>query len=505
MSIEYAQHQKDAIAFQQAQPYSLNCMSTGTGKSATTIGSMLVNLNEKKLDKCIFVCTKGSIGEVSNDFNKFYEFTPKQIYDGDSIKEFLEGDSTIALSRYEWLKHYDPQLMKSISQTSSIGMWWDEAQRLKNPGTKAHQYAATLRSSCSAFHAVTATPIMTKLDDLWGLMDLVDHRVLGDFDTFCNNFYDRRLVPHPSGRVRNRRKTCPTCKAPLRYNNGWDWCTNPNCRSIQTPNGFLPYRVKVKSIWDLIEYKNIDVLSKLLQNSMFCFYPDQDIRYHLHKYELDSNDWRLYKSIAKDTILKLDDSETPFATRLLKLQYTVDKSLAKRQKLYQVANAIKHMGFVLYVPFYESLEQVQEVLSYIPELEVRTYSGKDTDDDRDENKKWFQNDPVNKCLIITRAGGASLNLQVTNQMIFYGLPDGFGSMSQAIGRVVRLFSTFDMFHIHFILGEHTVDEYKYYCFLMYDEIIRALMNNKMIKLEKPINYNNDMKAQMRRDWCWMST
>ena len=162
------------------------------------------------------------------------------------------------------------------------------------------------------------------------------------------------------------------------------------------------------------------------------------------------------------------------------------------------------MGFVLYVPFYESLAQVQEVLSYIPELQVRTYSGKDTDDDRDENKKWFQNDSKNKCLIITAAGGASLNLQSTNQMIFYGLGNGFGAMSQAIGRVVRLFSTFKTFHIHFILGEHTVDMYKHYCFLMYDSIVRALMNNKMITLEKPINFNNDMKAQMRRDWCWLS-
>lgn len=502
--IEYAQHQKDAISFQQVQPFSICALQTGTGKSAASIGSMLVNLNERKLNKCIFVCTKGSIGEVSNDFNKFYDFTPKQIYDGDSIKEFLEGDSTIALSRYEWLKHFDPQLMRQVSNQSNIGMWWDEAQKLKNTHTKAHQYAAELRPSCSAFHAVTATPIMTKLDDLWGIMDLVDHSVLGDFDVFCQNFYERRLVPHPSGRVKNRRKTCPTCKAPLFYSNGWDWCTNPACKSIQTPTGYIPYRVKVRSIWDLVEYKNIDVLSKILQNSMFCFYPEQDIRYHIHKYELDSDDWRNYKAIAKDTILKLDDEDTPFATRLIQLQYLVDRSLAKRQKLYQVANAIKHMGFVLYVPFYESLAQVQEVLGYIPELQVRTYSGKDTDDDRDENKKWFQEDSKNKCLIITAAGGASLNLQTTNQMIFYGLGNGFGAMSQAIGRVVRLFSTFKTFHIHFILGEHTVDEYKHYCFLMYDGIVRALMNNKMISLKQPINFNNDMKAQMRRDWCWLS-
>ena len=238
---------------------------------------------------------------------------------------------------------------------------------------------------------------------------------------------------------------------------------------------------------------------------MFCFYPDQDIQYHVHKYELSDTDWKYYSAIARDTAMQESDDVTPFATRLIQLQYLLDRSLAKRQKLYQIASAIKQQGFVLFVPYYESLEQVLDVLSYIQDLEVRTYTGVDDDSTRDENKSWFQNDPKNKCLIITLAGNASLNLQSTNQMILYGLPAGFGAMSQTIGRVVRLFSTFKTFHIHLILSEKTVDQYKYVCFLMYDEIIRSLMQNKMIKLEHPIHFNNDMKAQMRRDWCWLST
>lgn len=501
--IEYAQHQKDAIAFQQAQPYSILAMNTGMGKTATTIGSMLVNLHQKKLDKCIFVCTKGSIGEVQNDFNKFYNYVPETLPSFDAMQNFMDGDSHIALTRYEWLKHYDPDIFLRESSKHNIGMWWDEAQKLKSASTKAHKYANALRQSCSAFHAVTATPIMTKLDDLWGVMDCVDNSVLGDFDAFCDNFYERRLVPHP--KVRKRRKTCPVCHSRLTYQDGWDYCFNPCCQAIQTPNGFLPYRVKIKSIWELVEYKNIEQLSKIMQNHMFCHYPEQDIRYHMHNYELDADDWKQYKAIAKDTIANLDNDETPFATRLLHLQYLVNKSLAKRQKLYQLANTIKERGFVLYIQYYESLAQVQEVLSYIPELQVRTYTGNDSDDDRDNNKKWFQSDPKNKCLIISRAGGASLNLQVTNQLIFYDLADGFGQMSQISGRVTRLFSSYKTFHIHFILSEHTIDQYKYMCFLMYDSIIRALLNNKMIALEKPINYNNDMKAQMRKDWCWMSS
>lgn len=507
--VEFAKHQKDAIAFQQVVPYSINAMATGTGKSVTTIGSQLMNLHTNKLDKCIFVCTKGSLGEVIEDFGKHFNFRPMQLNNSDSIEQFFEKDNTIAVTRYEWLKYFDVDRLAYFTQNSRLGMWWDEAQRLKNgsrdrkqqTGTNVHKQAKQLRQFCYAFHLVTATPIMTQLDDLWSLMHLVDKNVLGHFEYFCESFYERSLEPHPT--VTRRKMRCPTCGCKLEYYEGWDYCSNPACRSIQTPFGFLPYKRKVKSIWNLIEYKNLYELSRILQRYMFCFYPEQDIVYHEHTFELSDDVEKDYHGIAKGLITRLDAGENvPFATRLLDLQYLVDKSLEKKKTLFKVATDLKKHGFVLYVPFYESMSQVETVLNHITGLEYRTYTGRDGDEDKDTNKKWFQNDPVNKCLIISQAGGASLNLQVTNQMIFYGLPNGFGAMSQAMGRVIRLFSKFKQFHIHFILGEHTVDRYKYNCFLMYDEIMRRLMNNKLIQTDKPVNFNMQMKAEMRNDLCW---
>ena len=41
-----------------------------------------------------------------------------------------------------------------------------------------------------------------------------------------------------------------------------------------------------------------------------------------------------------------------------------------------------------------------EVLDQVEGLSYKTYCGKDDDDERSEAKKWFQSDPVNKCLII---------------------------------------------------------------------------------------------------------
>lgn len=510
MSVEYAEHQKRAIAFQQMQPYSLCCCATGTGKTVITIGSELVNLQQNKLDKCIFCCTKASIGEVLNDYKKFYDFEPIQLNSYDAIRRFFESTSTVAVTRYEWLKYFEQKYLVEQSAKHKIGIWFDEAQKVKNLNTKAHKFAAMLRRYCYAFHLVTATPVMSSLDDLYWLVTLLDPRIFGDYNQFANDFYVRILVPHPT--VRRRRKTCPTCGAMLRFSEttGRDYCTNLACKSIETPQGFIPYSTKVKCLWELVEYKNLDILSQRLQKVVFCFFPKQDIQYHQHVFELKEDTEKTYFAIAKD-LLNETMKETEFTARMNELQYVVDRSYEKRAELFKLAQQLKHKGFVLYVPLYQTsgkynehntLDYVQKVLDAVPDLEYKAYTGKETDDERDENKKWFQENPKNKCLIISRAGGASLNLQVTNEFIFYSIGNGFGEMSQALGRVVRMFSSYKTFNIHFIIGEHAIDRYKYTVFLMYREIMEKLFNNQLISSNEFIKFNSQIKAEMRKDLLW---
>lgn len=514
MSIEYAEHQKRAIAFQQMQPYSLLAMATGVGKTATTIGSELVNLDKGKLDKCIFVCTKASIGEVLNDYYKFYNFVPMQLNDYRSVRLFFESKATVAVTRYEWLKYFEPEYMFEQSSKHKIGFWWDEAQKVKNASTNAHKFAKMLRQFCYAFHLVTATPVMSSLDDLYWLMRLVDPNVLGSYNDFANTYYERVLEPHP--KEKKRRMWCPTCGWPLMFNQkfGRDYCTNYACKSIETPEGYIPYSREVRCVWRVIEYKNLDLLSKKLQNNVFCFFPIQDINYIEHTFKLSKETDEFYYKVAKDLLIKDKKGElkpTEFATRLIELQYVVDRSIEKRTELFKLAQQLKSKGFVLYVALYDTcgqydenttLDYVKSVLDQVPDLQYKCYTGKETDEDKDMNKKWFQQDPKNKCLIISKAGGASLNLQVTNEFVFYGLPDGFGAVSQALGRVVRMFSTYKTFNIHFIIGEHSVDRYKHTVFLMYQETMEKLFNNKLIANTEIIKYNDNIKAAMRQDLLW---
>jgi ERCC4-related helicase/ribosomal protein S27AE len=348
---------------------------------------------------------------------------------------------------------------------------------------------------------------MTSLDDLWSLMYLVDPRVLGTYQQFVEEYYVQELIPHP--KVKWRHKTCPHCGCSLIYNNGWDVCSNNYCNAIEVKSTqgqkstFVPYRIKVRSIWNTIDYINLDKLSRILQKYIYCYFPEQDIKYIEWLFDMSFNTDLEYYKIAKDLIEKEDaGEETPWATRLIELQYLIDRSKEKKEKLKECINSIEEKGCIIYTTFYESLNEIEEVLNNIKDIEYRTYTGEDNKGERNENKEWFIKNPKNKVLILSAAGGASLNLQVTNEFVFYNLSYGFGAMSQAMGRVIRLFSTFKEFHIHFILANNSVDIYKYKLFLMYQTIMQKLFNNKLINLEKPINFSTYTKNELRRELCW---
>ena len=73
--IEYAQHQKDAISFQQVQPFSLNCMATGTGSI-----NFYSKLNKETINMaCIYKCTRLKDNKVVLIFLIYISFSDNSL------------------------------------------------------------------------------------------------------------------------------------------------------------------------------------------------------------------------------------------------------------------------------------------------------------------------------------------------------------------------------------------------------------------------------------------
>jgi superfamily II DNA or RNA helicase len=78
--------------------------------------------------------------------------------------------------------------------------WWlailDEAQAIKNPGTRQTRAVKTLRARARV--ALTGTPVENRLGDLWSIFDFLDPGLLGsskEFSAFVKRLAERRVEP----------------------------------------------------------------------------------------------------------------------------------------------------------------------------------------------------------------------------------------------------------------------------------------------------------------------
>jgi len=103
--------------------------------------------------------------------------------------------TTYALAqRYEWLQDYTWRYVIL-----------DEAQAIKNPGTK--QSKAVKALSAANRIVMTGTPVENRLSDLWSLFDFINPGLLGNAKEFGN--FTKRLANHPDGYAGLRRVVNP--------------------------------------------------------------------------------------------------------------------------------------------------------------------------------------------------------------------------------------------------------------------------------------------------------
>src|SRR5439155_10543008 len=74
----------------------------------------------------------------------------------------------------------------------------DEAQAIKNPGTKQTRSAKELQASSRI--AMTGTPVENRLGDLWSLFDFLNPGLLGNAKAFANFVKKMQAPPTPSYR-----------------------------------------------------------------------------------------------------------------------------------------------------------------------------------------------------------------------------------------------------------------------------------------------------------------
>ena len=180
----------------------------GLGKTVQVLAFLNV-LKSKKTKKASLLVIPASL--ISNWVNEIQRFSPnivffvahpeahptKKVEAKD--KRFLDSQDLVITTytlaqKYRWLQSY-----------SWAYVILDEAQAIKNPGTK--QTRAIKKYTAQNRIIMTGTPIENRLSDLWSLFDFVNPGLLGNAKEF--NAFSKRLRKDPSGYSKLRKLMSP--------------------------------------------------------------------------------------------------------------------------------------------------------------------------------------------------------------------------------------------------------------------------------------------------------
>lgn len=180
----------------------------------------------------------------------------------------------------------------------------------------------------------------------------------------------------------------------------------------------------------------------------------------------------------------------------------MNNSYAKKELLLHILKETTPEGVLIYCNYYNTVEALDYVLAsaHIPYREI---SGRTTDKQCRDYMEWFNSDPRNKVMLLTGAGAQSINLQSTNNFIFYELPYTPAVYTQAIGRVIRIGSKYNKFNVYSLMAKDTIEEYKYEYLASNEETIRFVQGNpNYIPSGDLKNPNTELLRKMRKEMLW---
>lgn len=492
---EPKQYQKDAVTFALSRSNSIICGETGCGKTYMCILQALICLSQKKVTKVLQIVTKKSKLSFEADYMKLTDIDINNqirvIYTREDLLDFIETpELIIGVAQYELFKNISVADWQSLFRTHKTLVQLDEYHKAKTAMTELYipkngvtleekqvksftnlnSHLYSLRPDIAYFTGYTATPLTRNLDDLFWLATLAEPGIFKDsLLDFYNTYivYNAYLIPIKSGSFLKRTNI-------VKYG-----------------------------------YKNLDLLKSKLNNLVFNYFEPKNIKFHVRYYD-PSECFQEYRQAVQGVLdtyneRKINDegeAETKnFSSRLTDAQYVLNNCYAKKECLLHTLKEAVPNGTLIYGNYYNTVGVIEYVLmnAFIPNKEI---SGRTTESQCKKVMKWFNDSPENKAVVLTSAGSQSINLQSTNNFIFYDLPYTIGQWLQAIGRIIRLGSKYDEFNIYFILAKDTLDEYKFNYIGSNNETVRYIQGNPNLFDSEIKNPNTELLKQLRKKTLW---
>jgi SNF2 family DNA or RNA helicase len=423
------------------------CLADDMGLGKTVQVIALLNAartsGNPKRETSLLVVPASLIGNWISEMNKFapslryYVVHPSENKGGGEADSSLQQQYDVFITTYGMLLKYD-----WLRETTWDTVILDEAQAIKNPGTKQTKSVKALKANYRL--AMTGTPIENRMSDLWSLFDFLNKGLLGTPKEFAA--FSKSLKEHHDGYARLKKvigaftlRRLKTDKAVITdLPDKIEMKTYSSLSKKQTAlyqSHVDELKRKLESTGEGIERKGL-VLASLMKFKQICNHPDQ---------YLGQSDYADAESGKYDRLREI--CETIYEKRERVLVFTQFKEMTEplRRFLEQV---FQHKGLVLH---------------------GETAVGK-----RKELVDLFQGDAYVPFMVLSiKAGGVGLNLTKANHVIHFDRWWNPAIENQATDRAFRIGQQKNVI-VHKFITKGTIEEK-----------IDAMMEDK-IKLSKEL-------------------
>lgn len=398
----------------------------GLGKTVQVI-ALLNYIRSKTQEKALLIVPASLIGNWMSEIAKFAPSLNYYVIHPSENKDLKQANSgclesyDLFITTYGMLIKYD--WLKDVTWDSLI---LDEAQAIKNPGTKQTKVVKQLKASYKV--AMTGTPIENRLSDLWSLFDFLNKGLLGSAKEFTD--FTRKLPETPEGYSRLKRVVSPFILRRLK--------TDKNVISD------LPEKIEMKTYATLTK-KQVVLYNKFVN----------DLKTKLESAEEGME----RKGLVLSSLMKLKQI-CNHPDQFLGQNYYAEEESGKYARLREICETIseKRERVLIFTQFKEITEPLKDFLETVFQHKGLVLHGATTVNKRKDIVAKFQGQEYVPFMVLSiKAGGIGLNLTSANHVIHFDRWWNPAVENQATDRAFRIGQLKNVI-VHKFITKGTIEE-----------------------------------------------
>lgn len=459
-------YQQDGIKFMIDRlnnlGFCLNGDSVGLGKTIQTIGT-LKWFAEHGASKFIVICKKSIKYQWRDEIQRNWDFpvfitgqTKKKRIDAyNKMREAKKG--ILITNHHNFLNDFD-----EINRINCNIYVIDEAHCVKARNGKMNNLISATTNGKKTI-LLTGTPIMSKPDDIWGIVHLAQ-----DYFGTYKRFKDRYLVTEFGI-----------------Y--GEQIVGARNLDELQMlMSQFLIMRSAEEVAIELPKQrpaKNIQCEMDSVQSKMQAIVEQRKKKQDIQKQDI--LDRHGYTEETREEIERLNElgkmyiatlqfiADDPAVFRFMNPEKGMNKQLkemlpesykmsSKTESLIDTVSELIDADekAIIFCHFASTARMLQNQFEKIANANPVLFTGSESEDIRDSNIKAFKEDPECRVIIGTDAMAEGLNLQVSQHVIHFEQADTYAQREQRIGRARRIGSAFEYICVYDFITKNSFDETK---------------------------------------------